>query len=314
MQSESALKREKGGPVREEDNILAAGLFRLLLVFAAFMLSAVVIASVSGSDGYLSGTGRSLQMSPAAGYALSFAVILFFLAVLITEAVLLFIRARTPIRGIGLGGGRGSSFLINTIISLAFIFSLLGLYLLLESRHITLRALNGTASPVTANSTSPLQDIFGGSLFSYVGGLVISITIALILALVTLSVLLTMRSFRPVGSDEEQQRTFAESIAQEIPKIRNSEDPRSAILDTYRKMCIFLSGRGAEDRKWWTAREFETRISERFGVRRKTLAELTSLFEEAKYSLHELGEPERERAVSLLEEIRKESSAAGQGG
>lgn len=297
--------------MRKGSSFLTAGIFRLLLVFAALVLSSVMIASVSGNAGFLSNLGRPVQLGPAVGYTLLFLIIVFFIAVLIMEVILFFIHVRTSKKGILVGGGSRSSFVTNSIIALAFIFSLVGLYFLLNSAHLSSSILNRSARPVTGNSTAPVIGFDGGSQFSSAIGLVLSVAIALILALAAIYVIIAIR---PTGMHEDEaHEMISQSIGQEIEKIRDSADPRAAILDSYRKMCSFLSSRGAEDKGWWTAREFEKRITERFGLQGKTVAEITSLFEEAKYSMHPLGGLERDRAVSLLEEIRKEIKEAAPG-
>lgn len=299
--------------MRKGSSVLTAGTFRLLLVFAALVLSSVMIASVSGNAGFLSNLGRPVQLGPAVGYTLLFLIIVFFIAVLIMEVILFFIHVRTSKKGILVGGGSRSSFVTNSIIALAFIFSLVGLYFLLNSAHLSSSILNRSARPVTGNSTAPVIGFNGGSQFSSAIGLVLSVAIALILALAAIYVIVAIRPTGMHENEDEAHEKISQSIGQEIEKIRDSADPRAAILDSYRKMCSFLSSRGAEDKGWWTAREFEKRITERFGLQGKTVAEITSLFEEAKYSMHPLGGLERDRAVSLLEEIRKEIKEAAPG-
>ncbi|MDH2905176.1 MAG: hypothetical protein PXX82_02330, partial [Methanomassiliicoccales archaeon] len=71
--------------MRKGSSVLTAGTFRLLLVFAALVLSSVMIASVSGNAGFLSNLGRPVQLGPAVGYTLLFLIIVFFIAVLIME-------------------------------------------------------------------------------------------------------------------------------------------------------------------------------------------------------------------------------------
>lgn len=154
-------------------------------------------------------------------------------------------------------------------------------------------------------------------MFAAAGGFILSVIIPLILIMGAVSAFLAIRSYRV--RDESSDLTaltaaLAESIERDIVEIRESADPRAAILETYRNMCTFLSERGAENKKWWTAREFENGVTGRFNLERTTVSVLTSLFEEARYSRHEMGEKERISAMALLEKIRGQLNEDGQGG
>jgi large-conductance mechanosensitive channel len=299
-------------------NILTKRLSGLLLIFVALILSAVVITSVSGQTHFLSDLGKPLQIGAAVGYALGFLVIAFFVAIFVMEMILFFIHSRTSTKGILELGERKNSSMLNTILSLAFLFSLVGLYFLLNSRHRLAGSLNTTTPPAITNSTAPLQGLTGGSsLFSAAGGFILSIIIPLILIMGAVSAFLAIRSYRIHDEKPDQAALTAalsESIGRDIVEIRESVDPRVAILETYRNMCKFLSERGAEDKKWWTAREFENGVTSRFNLERTTVSELTSLFEEARYSEHEMGEQERISAMALLENIREQLNEDRQGG
>ena len=303
--------------MRAGNAVLTRGAVRMLIVFGALVLSAVIIASVSANGGFLSSLGKPVQTGAFSGYAIAFLIILFFISGFIVEVIMFFIRGRTSMKGAVRRGEKRSSFVLNSIISLAFLFALVALYFLLNSRRIAAGHLNRTVAPAIINRTSPLGGITGGgSLFSAAGGLIIGLVVVLAVVMAALSVLFTMQSLREHGDGAagEDVVSAVEDIERSIEEIKESTDPREAILDAYRSMCTLLSAKGVENRGWWTAREFESRVTERFKLPILTVSELTSLFEEAKYSRHALGEGERVRAVALLEKVREELMREDSGG
>jgi hypothetical protein len=62
--------------------------------------------------------------------------------------------------------------------------------------------------------------------------------------------------------------------------------------------------RGIEEQQALTPRELEGLAIRSLAVSEDSADSLTSLFEEARYSEHALGDPDRERAVQSLERIR----------
>jgi hypothetical protein len=72
----------------------------------------------------------------------------------------------------------------------------------------------------------------------------------------------------------------------------------------YQRFCALLGSRGISEQEAMTPRELEGLAVERLHVSREASETLTSLFEEARYSVHPLGEGDRRRAIDSLAGIR----------
>jgi len=81
-------------------------------------------------------------------------------------------------------------------------------------------------------------------------------------------------------------------------------DVRMAILACFQRFCILIGSRGITDQGALTPRELEALAVDRLRVSRETSGVLTSLFEEARYSEHSLGDRERARAIESLGRIQ----------
>jgi hypothetical protein len=136
-------------------------------------------------------------------------------------------------------------------------------------------------------------------------------TLALAVAVVVAAVLLLRRGLRPTPTPmmdptdiptEPQDAVLAVGAA--ITELEAHPDPRSAILAAYARMAVRL-GRPGED-KTLTPREFARKSGWRLRQSATSLEQLTSLFEEARYSDHPMGEEERERALASLRSIELE--------
>jgi hypothetical protein len=86
---------------------------------------------------------------------------------------------------------------------------------------------------------------------------------------------------------------------------RPDDEVRQAIYRTYEQVCAALAAHGMLKERAWTVREFEDAIPEALPwVPRERLDELTSLFEEARYSDHELPASYVARARECIAGIR----------
>jgi len=98
------------------------------------------------------------------------------------------------------------------------------------------------------------------------------------------------------------QQNATETVRQASLDLFAGEDPRSVIVRTYQQMSRLLDQDG-RDLKPLTPSEVAELAAHNFGWPKAPLTELTSLFEEAWYSQHTIGEAERDRALSALEAI-----------
>lgn len=106
-------------------------------------------------------------------------------------------------------------------------------------------------------------------------------------------------------SDGLKARVAAAGTIQEtIEMLEFGGDVRATILECFRRFCRLLGARGVGDQEALTPRELEALAVERLRVSREAPEALTSLFEEARYSEHRLGEAQRARAIESLSRIR----------
>ena len=93
-----------------------------------------------------------------------------------------------------------------------------------------------------------------------------------------------------------------EAIHQARMDLFAGEDPRSVIVRTYQQMSRIL-GQGGRDLKPLTPREVAEMAERNLGWPKAPLTELTSLYEEAWYSRHPMGDAERDRALRAFEAL-----------
>jgi hypothetical protein len=96
-----------------------------------------------------------------------------------------------------------------------------------------------------------------------------------------------------------------EALSDLMEKLETSDRTRRAIFDTYLKLLAILDKYGFIRKQSETAREFENAIQDALPqVSPKSLDSLTSLFEEARYSIHRMGKKDRVKAVKNLKVIQ----------
>lgn len=100
-------------------------------------------------------------------------------------------------------------------------------------------------------------------------------------------------------------RAGATTVVEEtIRDLETGGDVREAILACFQRFCRLLGFRGINEQVALTPRELEGLAVRNLGVSRDASETLTSLFEEARYSEHPLGDFERRRAIESLGRIQ----------
>ncbi len=150
---------------------------------------------------------------------------------------------------------------------------------------------NSTNNPVTSDTSGGT-----GAIYVLIGVLAIGLAIA---------ALRHNRStpLRLEGARSALARKSAnETVRQATAALYAGEEPRSVIVRTYQQMSRLLN-QGWRSLNPLTPREVAVLAENEFGWPEGPLLELTSLFEEAWYSQHSMGEVERDRALKALDAI-----------
>ena len=85
-----------------------------------------------------------------------------------------------------------------------------------------------------------------------------------------------------------------------------TSDPRSRIITCYQHLIAVVSGLGAPVSSDQTARELDRAVRSTFALKGPATTDLTELFEEARYSLHEIRDSDVEKAHEYLESVAEE--------
>jgi hypothetical protein len=101
----------------------------------------------------------------------------------------------------------------------------------------------------------------------------------------------------------ERQAAFG-AVRSTIRDLEGGGDVRTAILACFERFCALLGSRGITDQEALTPHELEGLAVDRLRVSGEASGILTSLFEEARYSEHPLGDRDRARAIDSLGQIQ----------
>ena len=103
---------------------------------------------------------------------------------------------------------------------------------------------------------------------------------------------------------------FAASIGDAIDDLESEPDARRAVIAAYARMENVLARNGLQRRPSETPVEYLRRILLGLTARGDSVSRLTSLFEQAKFSRHEIDEPMKHDAIAALREIRDDLQGA----
>ena len=140
-------------------------------------------------------------------------------------------------------------------------------------------------------------------------------TAVIFLAIVTVSLGLFFGGLRTAYSwAREDLRQVKSSAAREealgivrraAESLKATGEYRIVILRCYKQMCEMLSQNGLNIRLDETAREFSEKASSRLKLGSEAVRSLTFLFEEARYSAHNIEEEKRASALNELEILER---------
>ncbi len=103
---------------------------------------------------------------------------------------------------------------------------------------------------------------------------------------------------------------LTDAVARSLDDVRATTDLRRAVIACYARMERALAVAGVRREPFEAPFEYLERVLRRLRASADAARQLTGLFEEAKFSLHPVGEPMRDRAVSALVRLREELQAA----
>ncbi|MFP4051869.1 MAG: DUF4129 domain-containing protein, partial [Thermoplasmata archaeon] len=110
--------------------------------------------------------------------------------------------------------------------------------------------------------------------------------------------------------DENISHRKTENISSEFKSIRNElkeiKGVRKAIINAYKNMMNIFKRKGIKFEESMTSREFMNYAMKNFDVSDEIISDITNLFEEARYSSHELDEFYRDQAFKDLEKLEEE--------
>ncbi len=133
------------------------------------------------------------------------------------------------------------------------------------------------------------------------------------LAIIMTSALIFLRAFTGLRTPETSPSGVEEAVTQEAfgiiedshRDLQEGDDFRRSILECYRRLCEVFEPEGRVSHKLLTARELRERMIEQLSGAVRPISSLTSLFEEARYSSHQISAEMRDSAVRALEEIEE---------
>jgi uncharacterized protein DUF4129 len=180
------------------------------------------------------------------------------------------------------------------------------------------RAANSTITAIVGKdaTTAPTPIQTGGvlpALSNLVQNPWFSFVFLGLLAVVSLVVVQTLRVAYKETRDttnrqlQENQEQGLKAVHEAIKLIDDpTSDPRSRIIACYQHLITTVSGLGAPVSSDLTARELDRAVRSTFDLRGPATTELTQLFEEARYSLHEIMENDADDAHHYLESVAEE--------
>jgi hypothetical protein len=217
---------------------------------------------------------------------------------------------------------RGQPAKTNLLLTLVSYGVLIGLAIIFLSSGIPQRIANGLAGIINATGSgtqissppvSPIAGLFPTAPIVYYGAFVF-------VAIFVVSLLILIQGFRlalqnrgAAAGEEEQEvevkQDVADVVQQAIKNLKVTEGYHETILQCYQRMCKILSDAGIEPSPSETAREFAEDISLKLRVGSNAVQGLTFLFEEARYSAHQITEQKRIMALRHLESLQQALSA-----
>ncbi|NHJ31293.1 MAG: DUF4129 domain-containing protein [Asgard group archaeon] len=153
--------------------------------------------------------------------------------------------------------------------------------------------------PTPSNNTNGPGGIFTGVPPRVVSNILLGVSSVFILVAV---IFIGIDFFRK--RDDEFHERIIDKEKRWMPSA-STTDHRKRVIRAYHKASYDLIDHGAKSEKSMTPGEFEEAADDRFEFKDKSLEDLTDLYEEARFSDHELSEKESTKAEKSFEKISK---------
>ncbi len=277
-----------------------------LLLFLALLLAAGLAFNLANLD-----TGGETIPGPSPGTsppnpwgifdpAIAQALFVGIVAALLAAFVLLYFLRQRGVPAKIVRRPRSWTDMIATIVAFLLLVSILYLWPNVASRSG--RQLPPSNTSAGGNGTATIFPTAAGIPLGYFLGF--ALLAAVIALALFLRVGLNLGRGGPLPTSGGKRLAAAQAVSAAIAELQLGGDVRAAILACYERFCTFLGIRGVTGQDTLTAREIEGLAVTQLSVSVESAESLTSLFEEARYSEHPLGEADRDRAVRSLERIR----------
>ena len=102
----------------------------------------------------------------------------------------------------------------------------------------------------------------------------------------------------------QRRNAVAEAVNLSLDDLRRESDPRRAIVAAYARMELVLARAGLRRPPHETATEYLGRVLSSASAPPRAVTDLTQLFQEAKFSRHEVTSGQREDALRALSQVR----------
>jgi Domain of unknown function (DUF4129) len=271
-----------------------------LLLFAAVLL----VAGLAFNLAHLDTGGETLPAAPNPTpspspqsavelntFTMTILVAVFFALAL--AGIILSMRRRSPVRR------------TREMSRWDFLGALVGLgavLLVLLAWPRVLRA-NQTNTTATGNVTTGLANPITPAIAGIPAGVFLGAAILAALFVIAF-VVRSHATLRAARLPTPPRRAAIAAVDEALAELRFGSSVRDAILACFQRFCALLGLRGIADQDNLTPRELESLAVSHLQVPAEAAASLTFLFEEARYSVHALGDADRRRAVDSLEALR----------
>jgi hypothetical protein len=278
---------------------------RAVALVGAGLLSLLLVAAVASRAGSPAGGGGS-ERTAAPTFVADFVVTFFLVGILPGGAIVLVYalwlrrmakRAyRSPARSMV------GTVVIAAAASLAAVLVATGLQ---HWRNDSAKP-KGIPSGVAGDGKTRLQAYRPG--FSWYAA---AVTLALVVAVLANAAILVAKRRReePDAEDAELAATLARVLDDTLDDLRRETDPRRAVIAAYARMEATLGAYGLPRDPAEAPLEYLARVLRELRVRAAAALDLTTLFERAKFSTHEIDPAMKEEAIAALITVREELRA-----